>query len=78
MNNHTSRANGWLWLTVPIALLLAVAAGGGVFIGDLYRDTPNLVVQARGQDLITLLVALPTLVIAAWLTARGSQRARLI
>lgn len=78
MNKHTSRANGWLWLTVPIALLLAIAAGGGLLIGDLYRDAPNLVVQARGQDLITLLVALPTLVIGAWLTARGSQRARLV
>ncbi len=78
MNKHTSSTNGWLWLTVPIALLLAMAAGGGVFIGDLYRDTPYLVVQARGQDLITLGVALPTLVISAWLTGRGSQRARLV
>ena len=78
MNNNSSRTNGWLWLTVPIALLLAIAAGGGVFLQGLYRDTPNLVVQARGQDAITLGVALPTLVIGAWLTGRGSQRARLV
>jgi len=78
MNNNSSSTNGWLWLTVPIALLVAIAAGGGVFMGDLYRDSPNLVVQARGQDLITLLVALPALVIGAWLAGRGSQRARLV
>ena len=78
MNKSTRRANWWLWLTIPIAILLAVAAGGGLFIKGLYRDTPNLVTQAIGQDAITLVVALPTLVISALLTSRGSQRARLV
>ena len=78
MNKHTSSANGWLWLTVPIAILLVIATGGGLFMRGLYRDTPNLVVQALGQDVITLVVVLPTLVIGAWLTGRGSQRARLV
>jgi len=78
MNKNPSSTHGWLWLTVPIALLLAIAAGGGLFMRGLYRDTPNLVVQALGQDVITLVVALPTLVIGAWLTSRGSQRARLV
>jgi hypothetical protein len=78
MNKSTRRANWWLWLTIPIAVLLAVAAGGGLFIKGLYRDTPNLVAQAIGQDAITLVVALPTLVISAFLTSRGSQRARLV
>lgn len=78
MNKSTRRANWWLWLTIPIAILLAVAAGGGLFIKGLYRDTPNLVTQAIGQDAITLVVALPTLVISAFLTSRGSQRARLV
>lgn len=27
----------WLWLTIPIAALLAMASGGGLFIGGLYR-----------------------------------------
>jgi len=78
MNKETNSTKGWLWLTVPIALLLAIAAGSGLFVDTLYRDSPNLVAQARGQDLITLAVALPTLVIGAWLTGRGSQRARLV
>lgn len=68
----------WLWLTAPIAILLAVASGSGVFFSGLYRDTPNLVAQAIGQDVITLVVALPTLLIGAFLTSRGSQRARLV
>lgn len=78
MDNDARSANGWLWLTFPIALLLAIAAGGGIFINGLYRDTPSLVAQAIGQDAITLLVVLPTLVIGAFLASRGSQRAWLI
>lgn len=78
MDNDARSANGWLWLTVPIALLLAIAAGSGVFIRGLYRDTPSLVAQAIGQDAITLVVVLPTLAIGAFLASRGSQRARLI
>ena len=68
----------WLWLTVPISFLLAVASGSGVFISGLYRDSATLVAQAIGQDGITLIVALPTLLIGAFLAGRGSQRARLI
>lgn len=78
MNKSTRRTNGWLWLTIPIAILLAVAAGGGLFINGLYRDPPNLVAQAIGNDAITLVVALPTLAVGALLASRGSQRARLV
>lgn len=78
MNKNARNADVWLWLTVPIAILLAIAAGSGIFISRLYRDTPKLVAQAIGQDAITLVVALPALVIGAFFTGRGSQRARLI
>jgi len=78
MNKNARSANVWLWLTVPIAILLAIAAGGGLFISGLYRDTPNLVAQAIGQDAVTLMVALPTLVIGAFLASRGSHAARLV
>ncbi|MDH7475836.1 MAG: hypothetical protein QHJ74_17895, partial [Anaerolineae bacterium] len=71
MNKNARSANVWLWLSVPIAALLAIATGGGVFISGLYRDTPHLVAQAIGQDVITLVVALPTLVISAFLSSRG-------
>lgn len=69
---------GGLWLTIPIAILLVITLGGGVFITNLYRDTTNLVVQAIGQDVITPLIATPTLVISVLLTKRGWQQAYLI
>jgi hypothetical protein len=68
----------WLWLTGPIAFLVAIAAGVGFFIADLYRDAPINAAQAVGQDLITLVVALPTLLISAILALRGSRRAHLV
>lgn len=78
MNTNARSPDIWLWLTVPIAVLLAIAAGSGLFISGLYRDTPNLVAQAIGQDAIPLVIALPTLVIGAFFTGCGSQRARLV
>lgn len=78
MTRNTPGADIWLWLTLPIAVLLALAAGVGLFSAGLYRDAPGLVAQAIGQDIVTLIVALPALVISALLTRRGSQRARLI
>ena len=78
MNNSIRNSNLWLWLTVPIAVLLTVAAGGGVFIQGLYREAPYFAVQAVGQDFISLIVVLPVLLIAAFLAGRGSNRARLV
>jgi len=78
MNESVRHTNVWLWLTFPIAILLTIAAGGGVFISGLYRDTPYFVAQAVGQDLISLTVVLPTLTVTAFLASRGSPRARLV
>jgi hypothetical protein len=78
MNQSIGHANIWLWLTAPIAVLLAIAAGGGLFISGLYRDTPYFAAQAEGQDLVSLAVVLPTLIISAILAARGFRRARLV
>ena len=72
------RTTIWLWLTAPITILLAIAGGSGVLVEDLYRDNPSLVAQAFGQDLITLAVALPALVISAIFAGRGSTRGRLV
>ena len=50
----------------------------GFFVEDLYRDAPLNAAQAVGQDLVTLVVALPVLVISAILALRGSMRAHLL
>jgi hypothetical protein len=78
MDDKPRNADTWLWLTAPIAVLMAIASASGLFIPDLYRDAPSLVAQAIGQDAITLAVALPVLVVTAIFTGRGSKRARLI
>jgi hypothetical protein len=77
MKENSRQTNPGLWLTVPIALLLAIAAGGGVFIGDLYRDSAYLTAQAVGQDFISLFIVLPILIVTAFLAGRGSVRALL-
>jgi hypothetical protein len=58
--------------------LLAIAAGSGLLGEGLYRDPPLLVAQAIGQDVITLVVALPALVIGVILARSGSERGRLV
>lgn len=75
INRHS---NAWLWLTVPIAILLMIAAGGGVFMNSLYRDNPSMLAQAVGQDFISLVVVFPTLIISAVFAGRGSHRAHLV
>lgn len=77
MQRNPTKPDISLWLTFPIVILLAIAAGAGLLSSGLYRDSASLAAQALGQDLITLVVALPALVICALLAARGSQRARL-
>ncbi len=74
---HASVPNG-LWLTIPIAILLAVAAGSGLLVNGLYRDVPGLVAQAKGQDLISIIIVLPTLILTEILARRGNLQSRLI
>jgi hypothetical protein len=78
MNTRAGTTHAWLWLTVPIALLLAIAAGSGLFVSGLYRDNDNILAQAVGQDLVSLAVVLPTLIVSALLASRGSARAWLV
>ena len=79
MNCTKERESNWLWLTIPIATLIIVAAGSGLFIQDVYKASSIFVAGiALGADVVTLLIALPILVISAIFTKRGSQHARLI
>lgn len=79
MNQPIQRKNQWLWLTAPIAILFAIAAGCGLFISGMYkRDIAYFVIQARGQDMISFAIVLPVLIISAILTGRGSLRAQQI
>ena len=75
----TSRTAVWLWLTLPIAFLIAIATGSELFVDGLFDgDTPSFVAQAIGQDVVTLGAALPALVVGGVLASRGSERAWLV
>lgn len=65
-------------MIVLILVLGTVASAGGLFLPELYRDTAWTVPQNRGQDLITMAVALSALVAALQGFGRGSARAMLI
>jgi hypothetical protein len=69
----------WLWLTLPISLLLAIATLAGILIGDLYQaNTPLMAAQLVGGDYAALIGVVPLLAGSALLAKRGSQRALLI
>jgi hypothetical protein len=68
---------GWLWLSLPIALLAVAASLAGILIHSIYaRETANWAGQAVGQDIANLLLY-PILLALAFLAARGSLRAYL-
>lgn len=76
---ETESGMAWLWLSIPIALLGAVAAGAGILFESVYeRDTESFAVQGVSQDYITLLIAVPAVLLLGWFAYRGSFTARLM
>jgi hypothetical protein len=68
---------GWLWLSLPIALLAVAASLAGILVHSIYaRETANWAGQAVGQDIANLFLY-PILLALALLAARGSLRAYL-
>jgi len=58
-----------------LTLVLAVVATGvGLFVPAFYRDAEVLLPQLYGQDLLTLVVAVPALAIALYSAYQGSLR----
>jgi hypothetical protein len=66
------------WLSGVLAPLVAAAATTGLLVPGFYRDAPTWVSQARGQDLVTLLVGIPLLVLGLIGAERGSVRCLLL
>lgn len=66
-------------LTALAAITMASASAGGVFATDwLYRDNALIAAMFRGQDIVTLVVAVPLLLIGLVLEVKGSQRGRML
>jgi hypothetical protein len=75
---RTGALRGCFTPTVVVAALLAVAAVAGMF-GDAYQSaTPFARNAYRGADLVSLVLALPMLVLAAVAARRGSTRGLLL
>jgi hypothetical protein len=65
-------------LSVWVSMLATIAAAGGLFLKGLYRDKELIKSAWLGNDLVTLLLAVPLLTAALVLAKKGSLRARLV
>lgn len=68
----------YLWLTVPVAIGAFIVALTGILNPAVYSNSDSLAAQGQGQDVVTLLLALPVLILSAWYTAHNSLRGRII
>jgi hypothetical protein len=75
---RASQHSRWLWLTFPVALLMALVSATGLLVADFYGGSANWRSQTVAQDFIDLVVVLPVLVASAIYAMRGSRRAWLI
>jgi hypothetical protein len=65
-------------LSISVVILTTIASAGGLLLDGLYRDNLFVTSAWKGNDVITLFVAVPLLVIALIYAKRGSQRAFLL
>jgi hypothetical protein len=63
------------WLSVA---LMASLSAGGLFVARIYEESDAVIATFRGYDLVTLLVAVPILMITLSPAWRSSDRARLV
>ena len=61
-------------LSIIITLLAAIASAGGIWINNLYNDNAFVKSAWYTNDIITLFVVVPLLVMAIYLSQKGSQR----
>jgi hypothetical protein len=64
-------------LSVIVAALAALASGVGLF-ADVYRNNALTTLAFRGNDMVTLIVGVPILVVAIIAARRGSVRGLLV
>jgi hypothetical protein len=77
--NNTEPGRWTLWLSFPLALILAIAFCGGLFLPSMYADeSRRQAALSIGNDVGNLVLIVPVLVIAAILALRGSCAARLV
>jgi hypothetical protein len=65
-------------LSALIAVLASITAAGGLFLNGLYKDNLFVTSAWKGNDLITLLLGVPILVLTVILSRYGSRKALLV
>ena len=65
-------------LSLVVALLAIAASLGGLLLENLYRDSEAIRAVWFVNDLITLFVAVPVLVVSIYFASKGSLRAALV
>jgi hypothetical protein len=65
-------------LSIVIVILMILATVGGLFLNRLYRDNDFVIGAWRANDLVTLVVAVPVLIMALAWSNRDSTRAQLV
>lgn len=67
-------SGAYILTSLAIVVLTVVATVVGLFVPGFYRDAPVLLPQVYGQDLLTLVVAVPAFVVSLYYVSRGSLR----
>jgi hypothetical protein len=68
-----------LWLSLPLAVLVAINSVCGLFRPATYaRDNPSWAALGMGGDAFNLLLVIPVVLVTALLAHRGSVAARLV
>lgn len=75
---HSNLRTAYILSWIVAALMTLVSAGGAIAPEWLYRDNDLVTYAFRGQDIVTLVVSVPLLVVALLLERRGSARGRLL
>lgn len=77
--SEMKRDSGVLNLLASLIIALsAIQSAGGLFFHALYRDGAWILTAWRGNDVVTLLVAVPLLTVATLRSGRGSRRVLLL
>lgn len=66
-----------LLVSVLIALMAGISSWGGLFVEGLYRDNELVVSAWQGNDLVTLLIVVPMLLVSLYYSSHASKRGRL-
>lgn len=68
----------YILATLIILVLTVFATTVGLLVPEFYRNAPVLIPQLYGQDLLTLIVAVPVLAVALYYSALRSLRGYIV